>query len=343
MLKEIFIYGCFFVVSLGCAQNNKNTTQESITINNVADKMWEDMPKYAVQPMYLLRINQEYCTYEVLVNDYPVYKNYDLGVNATGTKINRAILKSGEQTVTLRMYPIGNLEQEAYGDEMPYYKTLKGGSSMRIEVIKIPDWKNYDIAGEEIIKVVTTDGFDTNKFPGAGLPYYEFTFSFTAEVPYENEGWNNGIDLRKIDSTILKKKIWNYFKMYQKIHEEKNKDNKSQKHFEQLSREAKSEYWKKEKIESVCSEMLYSVSLENKNFQPLKDYKLVFYGGGKIATFKHSSLLGTDSRLRGESALYFLYKNESDRLKGRFLSLYLYMDKDKYNGKEEELQLEMIK
>ncbi|MCD8403927.1 hypothetical protein LNI92_12615, partial [Tenacibaculum finnmarkense genomovar finnmarkense] len=232
MLKEIFIYGCFFVVSLGCAQNKKNTTQESITINNVADKMWNDMPKYAIQPMYLLRINQEYCTYEVLVNDFPVYKNYDLGVNATGIKINKAILNSGEQTVTLRMYPIGNLEQEAYGGEMPYYKTLKGGSSMRIEVIKIPDWKNYDIAAEEIIKVVTTEGFDTNKFPGAGLPYYEFTFSFTAEVPYENEGWSNGIDLRKIDSTILKKKIWNYFKMYQKIHEEKNKDNKSQKHFE---------------------------------------------------------------------------------------------------------------
>ncbi|MCD8418714.1 hypothetical protein J2Q11_13500 [Tenacibaculum finnmarkense genomovar finnmarkense] len=316
------------------------TTQESITINNVADKMWNDMPKYAIQPMYLLRINQEYCTYEVLVNDFPVYKNYDLGVNATGIKINKAILKSGEQTVTLRMYPIGNLEQEAYGDEMPYYKTLKGGSSMRIEVIKIPDWKNYDIAAEEIIKVVTTEGFDTNKFPGAGLPYYEFTFSFTAEVPYENEGWSNGIDLRKIDSTILKKKIWNYFKMYQRAYEEKDINKIVNIEYDNEVRVSSSEYEKKKDISGIWDEYKNDINIEDKEFQYLKDYELVFYGGGRIVTFKHSSHLDIDSRLRGRSALYFLYDDQS---RVCFLGLYLYMDKDTYNGKEEDLQLEIIK
>ncbi|MCG8894661.1 hypothetical protein G1K73_13010 [Tenacibaculum finnmarkense] len=316
------------------------TTQESITINNVADKMWEDMPKYAIQPMYLLRINQEYCTYEVLVNDFPIYENYDLGVSATGTKINRAILKSGEQTVTLRMYPIGNLEQEAYGDEMPYYKTLKGGSSMRIEVIKIPDWKNYDIAGEEIIKVVTTEGFDTNKFHGAGLPYYEFTFSFTAEVPYKNEGWSNGVDLRKVDTTILRKKIWNYFKMYQKAYEKKDINNIVNINYDNAIRNANALYKNKDKINDLWEEYNENVNTEDKEFQPLKNYELVFYGEGKIATFKHSSGLDIDSRLRGTSALYFLYDDQS---MAYFLGLYLYMDKDKYNDKEEDLQLEMIK
>jgi len=107
MVRKFFIriYLCVFCV--GCAQNNKNmktTDQEPITINNVADKMWKDMSKYTQEPMYLLRIRQEYCTYEVLVNDFPVYENYDLGVNATGIKINRAILKSGEQTVTGTLY-----------------------------------------------------------------------------------------------------------------------------------------------------------------------------------------------------------------------------------------------
>ncbi|MCG8734791.1 hypothetical protein G1K90_12495, partial [Tenacibaculum finnmarkense] len=153
MLKEVFIYGCFFVVSLGCAQNKKDKKSmqtKEITTGNFIQRMKEEVKLYDNQPMYLLRINQEYCTYEVLINDFPVYENYDLGVNATGIKINKAILKSGEQTVTLRMYPIGNLEQEAYGDEMPYYKTLTKGSSIRIEVIKIPDWKNYNIAAEEI-------------------------------------------------------------------------------------------------------------------------------------------------------------------------------------------------
>ncbi|WP_198553743.1 hypothetical protein [Tenacibaculum sp. Bg11-29] len=313
---------------------------KEITANNIIEKIQEQVKGYPQEPMYLLRINQEYCTYEVLVNDFPVYENYDLGVSATGTKINRAILKSGEQTVTLRMYPIGNLEQEAYGDEMPYYKTLKGGSSMRIEVIKVPDWKNYDIAAEEIIKVVTTEGFDTNKFPGAGLPYYEFTFPFIAEVPYENEGWSNGVDLRKVDTTILRKKIWSYFKSEQKILENKDVDSDAKAYFNLFAREAKSEYWDKEKTERVCNERLDITKIKDKEFQPFKNYELVFYGEGKIATFKHSSGLDIDSRLRGTSALYFLYDDQS---MAYFPGLYLYMDKDKYNDKEEELQLEMIK
>ncbi|MCG8734661.1 hypothetical protein G1K90_11830, partial [Tenacibaculum finnmarkense] len=160
-IRYIFILNVFFT----CGQSKKEDVKESkmyditkfidqeikeITANNIIEKIQEQVKGYPQEPMYLLRINQEYCTYEVLVNDFPVYENYALGVNATGIKINRAILKSDEQTVTLRMYPIGDLEQEAYGDDMPYYKTLKGGSSMRIEVIRIPDWKNYDIAGEEI-------------------------------------------------------------------------------------------------------------------------------------------------------------------------------------------------
>ncbi|MBE7635098.1 type VI secretion system needle protein Hcp, partial [Tenacibaculum finnmarkense genomovar ulcerans] len=44
MLKEIFIYGCFFVVSLGCAQNKKGKIASNvyggrinITIESTAD------------------------------------------------------------------------------------------------------------------------------------------------------------------------------------------------------------------------------------------------------------------------------------------------------------------
>jgi len=340
MVRQFFIGFYFCVFCVGCAQNKKPMQNQEITANNIVEKIQEQVKHYDQEPMYLLRINQEYCTYEVLVNDFPIYKNYDLGVNATGTKINRAILKSGEQTVTLRMYPLGNLEQEAYGDDVAYYKTLEGGSSMRIEVVKITDWKNYKIEEEEVIKVVTTEGFDNNKFPGAGLPFYEFTFSFMAEVPYENEGWSNGIDLSKVETAILKEKIRDYFKKYQKILENKDIDSESKICFGLFTREAQSEYWNKEHTEEVCNELLKYNKIEDKEFQPLENYELAFFGGGRIATFKHSSHLDIDPRLRGKPALYFLYKNQSYV---SFSSLYIYMDKDKYNGKEEDIELEMIK
>ncbi|EWH08538.1 hypothetical protein KLA_17534, partial [Cellulophaga geojensis KL-A] len=68
MFKKLFFYSWFLVFWGSCAQNTKTTKnmntadQDSITIHNVTDKMWQAKPNYNKQPMYLLRINQEYCT-----------------------------------------------------------------------------------------------------------------------------------------------------------------------------------------------------------------------------------------------------------------------------------------
>ncbi|MDO6855323.1 hypothetical protein Q4599_17205 [Cellulophaga lytica] len=314
--------------------------QDTITIHNVTDKMWQAMPKYNEQPMYLLRINQEYCTYEVLVNDFPVKKYYRSGKLATAIKINEAVLKSGPQKVTIRMYPYGDLLQQEFGEDQPYMSTLNKGSAMLVEVIKVPDWKNYNISKEESIKVVKTKGYDNQEFVGAGLPFYEFSFTFKAEVPFEFEGWTNGIDLRKLDSTLLKQKIISYFKMYQKKYEEKDVNSIVNLEYNNVFRTSFSEYERKDQINDLWDEYNRVTNIEDKEFQPLKDYELAFFGDGKIATLKHSSHLGIDSRLRGQSALFFLYNNQS---RARFLGMYLYMDKDKYTGKDEDIQLEMIK
>ncbi|EWH10550.1 hypothetical protein KLA_16642 [Cellulophaga geojensis KL-A] len=334
---------------MSCAQNTKTTKnmntadQDTITIHNVTDKMWQAKPKYNEQPMYLLRINQEYCTYEVLVNDFPVKEYYRSGKLATAIKINRAILKSGPQKVTIRMYPYGDLLQQEFGEDQPYMNTLNKGSSMLVEVIKVPDWKNYTISKEESIKVVKPEGYDNQEFVGAGLPFYEFSFSFNAKVPFEFEGWSNGIDLRKVDSTLLKQKIISYFKSYQKKYEEKDVNAIVNLEYNNVFRTSFSEYERKDQINGLWEENNEGVNIKDKEFQPLQNYELAFFGEGKIATLKFGSNINTDSRYRGASTLYFTYKNKSGRLRGRFLGVYLYMDKDKYTGKDEDIQLEMIK
>ncbi|EWH10178.1 hypothetical protein KLA_16917, partial [Cellulophaga geojensis KL-A] len=69
-LKKIILILLCGTAITSCAQNTKTTKnmntadQDSITIHNVTDKMWQAKPNYNEQPMYLLRINQEYCTYE---------------------------------------------------------------------------------------------------------------------------------------------------------------------------------------------------------------------------------------------------------------------------------------
>ncbi|WP_435313373.1 hypothetical protein, partial [Cellulophaga fucicola] len=105
-------------------------------------------------------------------------------------------------------------------------------------------------------------------------------------------------------------------------------------------RNATTQYKSKKQLNGLWEEYNSVINIKDKEFQPLKNYELAFFGEGKIATLKFSSNINTDPRHRGESALFFLYNNQS---RARFLGVYLYMDKDKYTGKDEDIQLEVIK
>ncbi|MCL5244953.1 hypothetical protein M4I21_03985, partial [Cellulophaga sp. 20_2_10] len=204
-----------------------------------------------------------------------------------------------------------DLLQQEFGEDQPYMSTLKKGSAMLVEVVKVPDWKNYSISKEESIKVVKTEGYNKQEFVGAGLSFYEFSFTFNAEVPFEFEGWSNGIDLRKVDSTLLKQKIINYFKSYQKKYEEKDVNAIVNLNYNFTLRNVTTQYQSKQQLKEIWQEYNNDLTINDKKFQPLKNYELAFFGDGKIATLKHSSHLDGDSRLRGHSALFFLYENQS--------------------------------
>ncbi|MCL5244952.1 hypothetical protein M4I21_03980, partial [Cellulophaga sp. 20_2_10] len=198
--------------------------------------------------------------------------------------------------------------------------------------------------------VVKTEGYNNQEFVGAGLAFYEFSFTFKAEVPFEFEGWSNGIDLRKVDSTLLKQKIISYYKMYQKIYEEENVDKYFSINFNNTVRKVTTSYYAHKVhdgdqiFEELKKQFLNSLMKKNKDFLTLKDYELAFYGNGRIATLKQSSSFEIDQRFRGKPALHFLYQNEGEEFR-RMISpyIYLYMDKDNYTGKDEDIQLEMIK
>ncbi|MFC6268186.1 hypothetical protein [Frigoriflavimonas asaccharolytica] len=343
IIKNAFIYSLLFMQLICCGQNtntNKDMTN-NITSDNIAAKVMENVKRYPQEPMYMLRINQNYCTYEILVNDYPVENNYDLGAFATPIYINEAILKSGGQTVTVRMYPIGDLLQKAYGEDKPFFKNLEGGSSVSIEVIKVNDWKNYQMKDEQTIMVHQSPGFEDNKLPAAGSPFYEYTFSFNAQVPYENEGWSKGVDLRKLDQNKLKQKVLAYYKNVQKIFEDEDADAKAQAEFGQLLRRAQSNYWDVKYTQETWDEYKESLKFKDKTFQPIENYEVQFYGNGRIIYFKFPSSPNTDRFLRGKSVLYFEYPTENGKIRGEFPRTYLYMPQD-YKG-QEEIHLEMIK
>ncbi|EWH08370.1 hypothetical protein KLA_17579, partial [Cellulophaga geojensis KL-A] len=103
------------------------------------------------------------------------------------------------------------------------------------------------------------------EFVGAGLPFYEFSFTFKAEVPFEFEGWTNGIDLRKVDSTLLKQKIISYFKMYQKKYEEKNVNAIVNLNYNFTLRNVTTQYQSKQHLKEIWEEYANDLAIKTKN------------------------------------------------------------------------------
>jgi hypothetical protein len=334
-MKKILMCSVFMICFCGCSQKKENFKNLNITSKNFVDKMVAQVPSFKEYPFYYLRVSQNYCVYEILVNDFPVETNYGLGVSATPIEINHAILKSGIQKVTYRLYPINDLEKEEY-ENSKSIPTLVPETDINIKVIKVNDKRKYSSTSDENIISIhnSTNQKGTENFIAAGQKYYEFSFTFNATVPYENKGWSDGQDLTKLDQKILEKKILEYYKNYQKVLEAKDANAEASINFKHELRTSIAEYRDRKAITEVLDEYKITINVD-KDFQPLKDYKIQFYGDGKIVCLRQQNI--DDIRLRGKSALWFFYL-ENDIKMVEFSSTYLFLP----NGKKLEDGLQMM-
>jgi len=333
-MRKIFFALTIMVVFSSCAQDKKKTTKETnqpieknmnptITAQNFVDQIVNQTTHFNDQPMYYLRINKVNCLYEVLVNDFPVDKMYELGYNASPTEINQVILQSGIQKVTYRLYPIGNLMAENYEGNHPPVETLINDTEIEIEVIRVDDYRTYNSTYQEktILKHTSLKKEKTDHFIAAGQKYYEYSFTFDATVPYNNEGWRNGQDLTQLDQKVLNQKIIEYYKAYQEVLQKKDANTEAKVNFKEELRNSIALYRERKDIQKVWDEYMRPFWVE-KDFQPLENYKATFYSNGRVVSLRQSNI--EDLRLRGESALWFFYKKE-DRLRANFPGVYLYL------------------
>ena len=278
--------------------------------------------------MYAIRPLQNNCIFTILVNDELLYREFSLEKSASPIEINDLILKSGPQTLTYRLYPIGDLMMEEYGTEEPV-NTLRKNTSMDIEIIKYENIKTGTGLSDEIIikKHISPTDKNTGNFIAAGLPYYEHTISFDAEVPYENTGWLIGQDLGKFDrkelENVVRKKNLQIKNLYQ---------NKKLEELVQLEHVnglmyGIANYRSKEDFQEIFDEYKKDV-LRDKQFQPLEGYQMEFYGNNRIVTLRFPISNPPDPRVKGAPALYYLY-DAGDRINVHFLSLSFYLPKGK--------------
>ena len=332
-MKKIFLLSGIFMFVFACGQEKKKTTNTEImniqypeiNANNFEQKLSNAVKHYEKEPMYYMRINKINCTIEILINDYRVHKDYELSNYATPLEINHAILKSGEQKLTYRLYPVGDLIKEEYG-EGDTVTTLTNNTSVSISIIKMDNNGEKNLEDEEVVMKHISLNDAKGNFIASGKPYYEFSFSFNAQVPYENEGWSKAQDLTKLDQKLLEQKAVEFYKEYGEIYKNRDADLLAKLSFGEEKRNAIALYKRHSNINKLWNEYLSDLNEDKIEIQPLENYKTVFLGNGKIIFLQLTSLVNP---YRGAGALRINSVDKEGYKVAYMPHIYLYLPDDK--------------
>ena len=313
-LLSMFCLGFFF---FGCSQKEKtgmehkitntfdinqyiSSESKTITKKNYAEKVFENIKHYKSEPIYYFRTNKQNCLIEIYVNDVQMHKDYEISNLITPFEINQ-ILKSGTQKVTIKMYPVGNLNNESWGkDNQAPITELSENSSVEISVVRIDEKSNKGFDDETLI----TKQLSPKDI--AGKEMYEFSFTFDAQVPYEFEGWTKGQDLQKLDQELVKKKSLEYYQMIGKLHLDKDLESWLKINYPLEKRIMGSSYSNLstlKKVEEVFEDDITGYDYE---IEPIKNYKMEYMGNGKLLRLRQNSL---DKNYRGKGALCLKFED----------------------------------
>jgi len=132
-----------------------------------------------IEPYYLVDFNSSICNFEILINDMPAFLHEDGGSIASHYPINHLICQSGEQAISIKIYP---LNKEIF---------LREDGFVKIKVHYYDATKSPD----ELIELYNYETPDLSKIK---LPIIEQKAIFRATVPYNLQGWYKSLKLTDI-------------------------------------------------------------------------------------------------------------------------------------------------
>ena len=270
----------------GCS--NAQNKQEHSNVKEIGNVPKENVDSYVYKnesrPVYYAKYGNRGCLFELWINlKLTDELTRPRTIGETSTTINPAILKSGKQIVTIRLYPF------------PGETSITNENPFRLEIGYI----DFAIeANEDEIRpwnVVFT--LPSVEVPDEGLPYIELTGEFEATVPYQIKGCSDCIDLRTLPD-IEERVVKEYQYVRELIALKKIKELKE--YFTERDYEAGvalyessndiDNYWNqhvKQRLEMFTKDEL----------QPIEDYRLVFSGNGRSVSLRSKKKKGKPSAL----------------------------------------------
>lgn len=214
------------------------------------------------QPIYELFIDARGCYFEILINNVPVYFHYNIGATAFRLPINGFISKSGEQKISLKMLSVS--------DGKPFPQ----GAEVSLTIDEYPKGQARDRK--------TVFSYKTKPFNEKNTGIFNDEKSFASNVPYELTDWGQGVDLTKENSDKLRKEIEKKYIEYTEAF--KSADLSKYKELTKQRQENifTSMYYTEEQKKQAEKSYVSGIKNSKVKLYPLENYKLVFYGNGKL-------------------------------------------------------------
>lgn len=247
----------------GCAQKQEqyNTRDMEITDHYKNYKYLNN-----TRPGYYLQANNQNCYYDIRINDGPTGHFFDeYPAYSVRLPINYEILKSGEQKLSVKIFPF-------QGD------TLSAKANLQLRLMRYPDMTDMenDFGGSTVLWEWELPDMD-----GKNLPLFAMDTVFEADVPYDLNVLNlYAEDLSKMDEKDLLLEVVSQFK--NKRDSIINRTQNESYLLRHIKRSTIQIYGTKEEDKEVADGMLKLG--QGKEPQPLENYELKFYYNTKIVT-----------------------------------------------------------
>gem|GEM_PF-1563173 len=225
--------------------------------------------------------------FKVYINDVLVTSYYGKGATSLTIPINREILFSGEQVIKVVLNSINKLDK----NELKYYK---------FQIKKYVSFSSPDY------QTVLDCQFDHNL--SENLYSHTQSWIFKTEVPYKVEGWTESSILLKEDEGQLLREVISIYESFRKLLEDRDSKSFLAKTIKRDTEINEVLYLNKEQITEDENQTLQTINSIT-NVLPLENYKLVFYGNGRMV-----ALIRMDGKKKDQSALQAQLEDNSTEI-----------------------------
>ncbi|MCR1026321.1 hypothetical protein NQT66_15975 [Cellulophaga baltica] len=223
------------------------------------------------RPGYFLQINNQNCYYDIRLNDLNV-NNYFREHPAYSVRkpLNLRILKSGEQKISIKIFPF-------IGEEL----SEKASLQLRLLYYKDMTDPDHDYGGSTILWE-----WEMPKVSDLKLPLFALETEFDAKVPYIIETLDlYAQDLSELEEEDVIKEVIEHFTVKRQTIIDKTQDRD---HLERHIKRGLVQLYKGKELSDKTIDGMINIK-EGMEPQPLEDFEIKYYYNNKVVTLVRRS------------------------------------------------------